>query len=703
MADEKIVIQTEVDVVPSIAELKRLQKELKTTTDPAEFKRLQQQIDDTKESIAAARAGAGNFAEVLGGLPGPIGEIGNRVGGLVGTLKQFGQVKLTDVKGSFTELGKDIVDAGKGLLQLTGITKAYAVTNNFLANSFKAVGASEAVAAAGARGFAAALTATGIGALVVLLGTLVANFDKVGEALMRMIPGLKEVGKWIGDLYDKFTDFLGLTSQDERNLEKQIKTTNRRKEDLQNRVKILEAEGGKEKEVYKLKKQIQEETINDLKQTLKVKGTLTDEESKLYRDARAEQLALDAAEGKRLKDVAKTAESAQQQKKDKTKAAINQDLETLKKGRLDARLELLEDQKKEEAVVKKKYDDLIALAIKNKQDTTDFEKAKKKELQDITDKYDKIALDNQKKKEEEAKQLRAEEFEKEKARLALQKAQGLIDEDTYQSNLKKLREQYATGEVDSINAQIDYLNYLQTEKDKALEKDKERAAKQLEYNKQVRQSWIDLGDNIAGTFRQLAGIFEEGSDLAKAFAITSVVVGAAVSIAKINESFAGQIADANKAISSNGSVVAQGLGLLGNPLTAPVGAAMIATGTKGGAVATALLARAKVSKALQIGTVVASSGAQIAAILSAKKGGSASAASSGGGGGATAPPPVYGGAPAAMATPQIQSGIGVNPTTQIASTLASATNKPVQAYVVSTQLSSQQALDRRTNVASTFN
>lgn len=703
MADEKIVIEPVVDVVPSIAELKKLQKELKNTTDPAEFKRLQQQIDDTKEAIAAAKVGAGNFAEVLGGLPGPIGDIGNKAGGLIGTLKQFSQIKLGDVKGSFTELGKDIVDAGKGLLQLTGITKAYAVTNNFLANSFKAVGASEAVAATGARTFAAALTATGIGALVVLLGTLVANFDKVGEALMRMIPGLKEVGKWVGNLYDKFTDFLGLTSQDERNLQVQIKTTNRRKEDLQNQIKILEAAGGKEKEIYKLRKQIQEETINDLKQTLKVKGSLTEEESKQYRDARAEQAALDNAEAKRLADVAKNANTAKQQQIDKNKAATQQELDTLKKAREDARLELLDDQKKEQEVVKTKYDNLIKLAKKNGQDTKVFEDAKKKELQDITDKYDKIEADKVKKKEEEAKQLRAENFEKAKADLALQRAQGLIDEDTYQANLKKLREEYATGEVDTINAQIDYLNYLQTEKDKALEKDKERAAKQLEYNKQVRQSWIDLGDNIAGTFRQLAGIFEEGSDLAKAFAITSVVVGAAASIAKINESFANQIADANKAITSNASVVSQGIGFLGNPFTAPVGAAMIATGTKGGAVAAALLGRAKVSKALQIGTIVASSGAQIAAILAAKKGGSASVAASGGGGVATTPSPTYGGAPAAIPTPQIQSGQGVNPTTQIASTLASTTNKPIQAYVVSQQISSQQALDRRTNVASTFN
>jgi hypothetical protein len=45
---------------------------------------------------------------------------------------------------------------------------------------------------------------------------------------------------------------------------------------------------------------------------------------------------------------------------------------------------------------------------------------------------------------------------------------------------------------------------------------------------------------------------------------------------------------------------------------------------------------------------------------------------------------------------------GNNPTSQIANTLAQTTNKPIKAYVVSTDMSSTQALDRRTNAAATF-
>jgi hypothetical protein len=52
-------------------------------------------------------------------------------------------------------------------------------------------------------------------------------------------------------------------------------------------------------------------------------------------------------------------------------------------------------------------------------------------------------------------------------------------------------------------------------------------------------------------------------------------------------------------------------------------------------------------------------------------------------------------------TPQIQMGGGMNPTQQIGETLTNA-QRPIRAYVVSQDISSQQALDRRTNVAATF-
>ena len=54
-----------------------------------------------------------------------------------------------------------------------------------------------------------------------------------------------------------------------------------------------------------------------------------------------------------------------------------------------------------------------------------------------------------------------------------------------------------------------------------------------------------------------------------------------------------------------------------------------------------------------------------------------------------------------ISTPQINTTGGMNPTAQIAQTI-NASQKPLRAYVVSQEVSSQQALDRRTNRAATF-
>ena len=70
-----------------------------------------------------------------------------------------------------------------------------------------------------------AVIATGIGALAVGVGLLIANFDAVKKAVLDFIPGLKAVGDFIGKLINKITDFVGVTSDATRAQEKFIKDT----------------------------------------------------------------------------------------------------------------------------------------------------------------------------------------------------------------------------------------------------------------------------------------------------------------------------------------------------------------------------------------------------------------------------------------------------------------------------------------------
>jgi hypothetical protein len=138
-----------------------------------------------------------------------------------------------------------------------------------------------------------------------------------------------------------------------------------------------------------------------------------------------------------------------------------------------------------------------------------------------------------------------------------------------------------------------------------------------------------------------------------------------------------------------------------NPITAPLGIAEAAAGKAAVAGGIAGKAALKVNTSLQIGAVGVSSAAQIAAILSAGK--SKSAGASGGGSITSAGSGAIPNAPtvAGTAAPQILTTGGMNPTQQIGETI-SAAQRPIRAYVISGDVTSQQALDRRTSRAATF-
>jgi len=69
-----------------------------------------------------------------------------------------------------------------------------------------------------------AIIGTGIGALVVALGLLISNFDKVKQYVLNLFPGLAKLGGFVTDLIGKFTDFIGVTTEAGRALSDSIKS-----------------------------------------------------------------------------------------------------------------------------------------------------------------------------------------------------------------------------------------------------------------------------------------------------------------------------------------------------------------------------------------------------------------------------------------------------------------------------------------------
>jgi hypothetical protein len=107
-----------------------------------------------------------------------------------------------------------------------------------------------------------------------------------------------------------------------------------------------------------------------------------------------------------------------------------------------------------------------------------------------------------------------------------------------------------------------------------------------------------------------------------------------------------------------------------------------------------------------IAELVAGGLAVASAIVAAKKGidqiNQVKIPGGGGGGGSSGAPNIPSPTIPSINAPRVETAISASPGTQIAGTLAETTGKPIKAYVVSGDVSSQQALDRRTTKAATF-
>jgi hypothetical protein len=124
---------------------------------------------------------------------------------------------LNDATGGLAMTFKDAVEASSlfGKQSKIGIAtqKAYTFVMGTSTGAMKA--------------FKLALIGTGIGALVVGVGLLIANFDKVKDAVMKLIPGFKMVADFIGGIVESITDFIGITSDMTRELDKMAEQATR--------------------------------------------------------------------------------------------------------------------------------------------------------------------------------------------------------------------------------------------------------------------------------------------------------------------------------------------------------------------------------------------------------------------------------------------------------------------------------------------
>jgi len=163
------------------------------------------------------------------------------------------------------------------------------------------------------------------GVLGVALTLIIANFDKIKNAVMGLIPGLSTFANFIGGLVQKFTDFVGITSASERALEKYNKATEKNNEQLDREIALLEARGN-QIEVFNKKRQ---KLDNELAQARKNYGKNNEKEwGKIILDTK-NALAILAEEEKSYNaDRAKEAKEKAKERRDQVRT-LNQELRVL--------------------------------------------------------------------------------------------------------------------------------------------------------------------------------------------------------------------------------------------------------------------------------------------------------------------------------------------------------------------------------------
>jgi len=155
--------------------------------------RYKQEMEELDFAIDAARGGSDQLFRAAQGVTAGF-ELAAGATALFGTQSEELEKVMMRVQGAmvFAQGLKDLKEFGPALLNLAGTIKGKVVT------AFTTL-----------RG---AIIATGVGALAVGVGLLIANWEKFTNFLGNSFPSLKKAANFIGDLVQKVTDAVGITS-----------------------------------------------------------------------------------------------------------------------------------------------------------------------------------------------------------------------------------------------------------------------------------------------------------------------------------------------------------------------------------------------------------------------------------------------------------------------------------------------------------
>jgi len=399
--------------------------------------------------------------------------------------------------------------------------RAFAVSGNIASGAMRLFGVSVTATSTAFKVLRGAILATGIGALVVALGFVV----------------------------EKVMDWADSTKETENNVNALKKANDKLNSSLDNQIAILEAVGGKEREIYALRNQRANNELNSLRQIYKEQGGLTEEQNKRFNQLKTELIVNDIKENNRLRD-----------ENDKHNAELKKKNDAYRSGQIkdqkqyNDKAEQLRQEKdeKEKAAL-----DAIALANEEltKRNLTAQEKElfdlkkqyeeKKKVIEDggksaasLTELYEKqrvdIELKYKKQREEEENEKKAAQLKKEKdfqdqlnKLISETKLLGLQNET--QKEIEQLNIKYAeqrgvilANENLTEEQKLTLLKALKEKEAKELETiDKNNKQKELQRTVEIENAKLQAVSQSLGALSNLVGAFAGSNEknARKVFAI----------------------------------------------------------------------------------------------------------------------------------------------------------------------------------------
>jgi hypothetical protein len=460
----KIQINGQEKVVKSLGEMKQLLKE-------ANFELLsaQQNFGEySNEAINAAKKvatlkdnlqEAGETAQLFdpgkkfqafaGALSAAAGGISAFQGalGLLGTESESVQKTLVKVQSALAlsqglstiaDSAKDFKRLGAVIQQSTIFTKAFQVATIAATAVQRAFGVSVTGTSVAFKALRGAILATGIGALVIGIGLLV----------------------------EKIIDWTNRTSDAEKAQQKLAASTKKINGEIDNQISVLTALGGKEKEIYNLKVQQNDNELNLLRNKLKTTGKLNEEEMAQFRKLKTDKQILDIQEVNRIKKTQEEqAKNSSQTNQGANKQRIEDEknvLKALEDLRVEnIQIEFLRNQERINLDFQRRVDEINSLKIN--------EQLKTQIIAEEQRKRDKLLEDNLKliqQKEGDAAQIaKVNDVNKKAAQLDLEKSfqNALIEIQKASSDTKiKIEEQALQLRKNQLNETANAIQGLTT-------------------------------------------------------------------------------------------------------------------------------------------------------------------------------------------------------------------------------------------------